>query len=276
MAMLNSPVALGVGWAALLLASLFVFYNASTAPSRVQCLSDRASADNYAQVAPIIPLATFSPTRELPFATKSIKPTLSTNEDAVPEAEVPEELAESESTAQTSSSASTLPAAPYPPPSSPCPSAASHVVTAAGELQPVRRRAAPPADDPPPASLIALVEAYREAFKDPQPTGAECRRAGGPTSYVYVNWYLGAGMGNRLPSTVMGAAIALVTGRRLILPSVSKAYFQPTFPVCYHDQEFGGDPGSPKGFPAAGGERREGVEEVAVVRGEKGSKRLQW
>lgn len=116
------------------------------------------------------------------------------------------------------------------------------------------RRAPPPADDPPPASLVKLVEAYREKFKGPQPTGEDCRK---DTNYVYVHWYMAtSGTGNRLPSSITGAAIALLTGRRLILPSISKEFFSPTFPVCYHDPGFGGTSAShdvaPIGFPEMG------------------------
>jgi hypothetical protein len=140
------------------------------------------------------------------------------------------------------------------------------------------RRAPFPADEPPPASLVQLVEAYREKFKGSQPTGEDCRK---DTSYVYVHWYVRmkassvrnertrptsharassrymvAGTGNRLPSTITGLAIALITGRRLILPTISKQFFAPSIPVCYHDPGFGGTSATgdvaPMDFPEAG------------------------
>lgn len=117
------------------------------------------------------------------------------------------------------------------------------------------RRAPPPADEPTPTSLIKLVEAYRKKFSGPQPTGADCRK---DSNYVYVHWYTLSGMGNRLPSSITAAAIALMTGRRLILPTLSKQFFSPTIPVCYHDPGFGGNDaenyGAPTDFPQAGSE----------------------
>ena len=118
------------------------------------------------------------------------------------------------------------------------------------------RRAPPPADEPPPAKLLRLVEAYRKKFEGPQPTGEACRTSSAGASYVYVHWYLDSGLGNRIPSIITGAAIALLTGRRLILPSYSRDLFSPSIPVCYHDPGFGGTHEtalvSPNGFPDNG------------------------
>ena len=87
----------------------------------------------------------------------------------------------------------------------------------------------------------------REKFKGPQPTGEDCRKV---TNYGYVHWYMAtSGTGNRLPSSINRAPDG-------DLPSISKEFCSPTFPVCYHDPGFGeaplkGQPGQRPLSPAA-------------------------